>query len=188
MVLKRLSASLQNLFNFRSRCLGKHIQHKPFRIADRMVRLNSNSQPRKLIRAQTADNRFQTVVTTGRTTFPNANLSKRQSQIVGYDDQLLARRLRACAWQSNNETDSPLKFMKVCGLTSLTAQPAISAATYQRLTLALVHRNPGVTRQLVNQHEPEVMTRPLIFGARVSQTNDETHTLPIANCQLPIGH
>ena len=58
-----------------------------------MFRLNPDSQSHKFVRTDRGDDRLQAVVSACRTAFANANLSERQSQVVGNHHELLDWRL-----------------------------------------------------------------------------------------------
>jgi len=47
------------------------------------------------------------------------------------------------------------------------------ALSDERLALATLHRNSLIARQLVNQHEPQVMARLRVSLTRIAQTNNE---------------
>src|SRR5690349_15596900 len=59
-----------------------------------MLGLNPDAQLNELFRAERGDDRLQTVMTTSRAAFANANLAHRQSEVIGNHDQLLCRLLQ----------------------------------------------------------------------------------------------
>jgi len=75
-------ALLEHFCYYRSLALRKLIKHKPLRVRDRMVGLNTDPQSHKFIRPDRRDDRLQSVVTTRRTPFANANRAEWQCQVV----------------------------------------------------------------------------------------------------------
>src|SRR5258706_12484512 len=119
-----------------------------------MLRLNADSQPRELVGANCSDNRLQPVVTARRTPRSNANFSKRQRQVVGYNNQRVPRFGQLVLSKQTSHSFSAeihvgLRFHQ------LDATILNTAARDQRLTLPTLFSNPGVRAALVNQHEPE---------------------------------
>src|SRR5438876_9235810 len=64
----RFGAAFYDLFHCGPFRFRKFIQYETSRVANRMFRLYSNSQPNKFIRAQAADDRLQPVMSPGAAT------------------------------------------------------------------------------------------------------------------------
>src|SRR5215208_2863064 len=60
-------------------------------------------------------------------------------------------------------------------------------AAYERTALAPADHDSFVMGQLVNQHEPEIVSRLRVLISRVSKANYQHFQLPIADCRLR-GH
>src|SRR5688572_8723284 len=125
-----------------------------------MFRLNPNPQAHKVIRTNLGNDRLQPVVPTCCTTFAYANLSERQSEIVRNNYQLLDRRLALhfCEQTRNRvatQVHERLGFGELCNCAfNLTTSD-------ERTALATANRDSFIVGQFVNQHESQVMTRPL---------------------------
>src|SRR6185369_6398710 len=74
----RSRALVQNVGQHGSFAAWKRVEHKLLRIRNRMLRENPDPQPQKFVRTRSGDDRLQTVVSTRRTTFTDANRSERQ--------------------------------------------------------------------------------------------------------------
>src|SRR5689334_6986496 len=141
-----------------------------------MLGLNPDTQPNELFRTERGDDRLQTVMTTGRAAFANANLAHGQSEVVGNHYQLLYRLLEwrlafELAQQAGNSAAAQVHERLWLGQSGDNTFDC--ALAHERVALASFHEDPFIVRQFVNQHEPEVMARVSVVGAGIAKTNDE---------------
>src|SRR6266478_9982225 len=173
---------------FYSRSLGfrKHVEHESLRIGQRMFRLNSNPETNKFICTYRCDNRLKPVMASCRSAFANPDLSQWQGQIVRYHYQLVTRFI-ALVFRQQTRDRLSTQVHKRLRLDQLHCAAFKFAATYQRTAFATAYGDPGITCQPVNQHETQVVSRPFVLFARITEPDNKTHgdcRFAIADCPI----
>src|SRR6266850_232662 len=147
-----------------------------------MFGLNANPQPNKFICTYRGDNRLKSVMASCRSAFANPDLSQWQGQIVRYHYQLVTGLIALVFRQQTGDCLST-QVHKRLRLDQLHCAAFNFAATYQRTAFATAYGDPGITCQLVNQHETQVVSRPFVLFARITDPDNKTH----GDCRFAIA-
>src|SRR5215472_15595839 len=137
-----------------------------------MLRATPESQPGKFLCANRADDRFRAIVASRAAVRMNANRAQRQLHFIPHGQQRVHMQLalreqfpHRDAAQVHIRLRLGQEYFFSCDL----------ATTYERLPFRPLDANPVAIRQLVNDHESQVMRRPLVLRIGIPKSDDEPH-------------
>src|SRR5262245_34977074 len=131
-----------------------------------MVGGDAQTQPRKILPSQFLNDRLQPFLAARAPFGANANLAEGQRQVVADDEYRRALQELVIAYPRG--AGDPAQFHEGLRLNQQNFLRTDCRAASQSLTLGGFNHFPRAARQLIDDHETAVVTRPLVFRARIA--------------------
>src|ERR1700757_2577768 len=142
--------------------------------APNLLGLDTQSHPDKFATAKRRDNRPQPVVRPSAAPLPNPQHAPRQVHFIGKHDHFRRIALIFLEQHPNRNAAQIHHRLRLRENYFLTRK---LSAPHGRLRFRPRNPNPGALGDPVDCQEAHVVRRPLVFGARVAQPDDQSHIL-----------
>src|SRR5919205_894581 len=172
---QRFGAALQNFFDLRVLRAREAFEHVGGSVAHWMLGSDADAKAHELVRAERRDDVLQALLAAARTSLPQTYRAEGERDVVA-DDEKVARSLEPRALL--RETRDRLAAQVHVGLRLYQLDRAAFqiGATDERPALGALNNRVRLPRQKVDEHEAEVVARPLVTLARIAEADDEHKT------------
>src|SRR5919107_40440 len=169
---QRLGAALQNFFDLRVLRAREAFEHVGRRVSHGVLGPDADAQARELVRAERRDDALQPLLPPARTARPKPHRAEGQRDVVAYDEQVYGRlEPRALLREARDRLAAQVHVG--LRLDQLDGAPLDLGPPDERPALGALDERVRLPRQKVDEHEAEVVARPLVTLARVAEADNK---------------